>query len=164
MKKVLLFILLIAMSITAWGQSGIFWDSEVRGQGALVNQNVFATSLYLFTYGGERCDLKDVKELEEIDCDRNGQRWFFGSDKPVDGDVRGLLYEAVGLNYPVGIQDPVDPFVWHVGETFKVAEYRMVPAGNGWMVEVVHFEDSPLDKDDPLFTTYEFTDVIATPD
>jgi hypothetical protein len=167
MKKLWLFIVLIAMSVTAWGQSGIFWDHEETGHGALVTQSVFATSMYLFTYGSERCDMK--KEGIEPYCDLNGQRWFFGSNKVVDGVVRGHLYAASGLNFPDGIQDDVDPFVWHIGLTYAVGEYRMWPAGNGWTVEITHFKEdtldkSPLDPDDPLFRAYEFWDVIATPD
>jgi hypothetical protein len=167
MKRLALFILLTCFSVSALAQSGIFWDHEETGHGVLVNQNVFATSMYLFTYGSERCDMK-TEDIEPY-CDLNGTRWAFGSNKMVDGVARGHLYMATGLNFPKGIQDDVDPFVWHIGLTHAVGEYRMWPAGKGWTVEITHFKEdtlteSPLDPDDPLFRTYEFWDVIATPD
>ena len=169
MKKVLLFILMGCFSVSAFAQSGIFWDHEETGQGALITQNVFATSIYLFTYGESRCDMK--AESIEPYCDNNGTRWFFGSNKVVDGVVRGHLYMSHGLNFPEGIQDGDDPFVWHVGEAFPVGEYRMWPEGNGWTVETTHFKDDDLLKydhyfgpEDPLFRTYEFWDVIALPE
>jgi hypothetical protein len=109
-----------------------------------------------------RCDFKDEKIVDD-DCDFGAQRWFFGSDKLIGSVVRGVLYAAEGILYPHGIQDPVDPFVQNVGEAIPVGEYRMIPVGDGWVVEVVHVKGSPLDLEDPLFRTFEFVDVIATP-
>ena len=163
MKKLLLFILLIAMSVTVWGQAKIVYDKERNAEGALVMQNVFATALYIFTYGALECD-HDVEVFDEADCDLNAARWFFGSDKIVDGMVRGVLYQTHGLLYPVGIQDPEDPFVQNVGTTFAVGEYRMIPAGDGWVVQVKHFAESPLEKEDPVFRTFQFVDLVFAAD
>ena len=159
MKKILLFILLTCFSVTAFAQAGIFYDKSRNGEGALVFQNVFATATYIFTYGGHRCDYKDGKVIEN-ECDFGAQRWFFGSDKSIDDTVRGVLYQAEGILYPHGIQDPVDPFVQNVGQPVAVGEYRMFPALDGWVIEVVHVKGSPLDIEDPIFTTFEFVDVV----
>jgi hypothetical protein len=164
-RKALLFILLTCFSGSVFAQSGVFFDSQATGEGIIVTQNVFATSMYLFTYGGERCVEEDIVALSlDPDCDHDGQLWYFSSDKLSDGAVKGLLYAAVGNNFPVGVQDPDDPFVWHLAKTFPVAGYEMSPAGTGWVLDIVHFDESPLDEDDVLFRSYDFVDLIAAPD
>jgi hypothetical protein len=165
MKRLALFILLACFSVSALAQSGVFFNAQATGEGIIVTQNVFNTSMFFFTYGGERCDEKDIIEQSlEPDCDHNAVRWFFTSDKQSDGLVKGVLYAATGVNFPVGVQDIDDPFVWHLAKTFPVAGYEMTPAGNGWELVIVHDEELSLDEDDVLFGTYDFVDVIATPD
>jgi hypothetical protein len=160
MKRLCLFILLACFSVSAFAQTGILYNPERTGEGILVHQNVFATSLYFFTYGAEQCDPVDLAALApEPRCDLNGQRWYFASDKDDEGQVRGLLYAASGVNYPEGIQSPDDPFVQILGKSYPVGEYRLRPLGEGWVLEVVHTSRSPLDEVDPLFGTY-FFDVV----
>ena len=115
MKKLFLFILLTCLSVTAFGQSGIYMDVDRKGEGITVfdwtdlhgmNQVTF----YFYTYNL-----------------RNNQRWLLGS-APWDEDTQestGLLYETEGVNYPVGIpsDEPFEQDVQIVGEPFVAGEY-----------------------------------------
>jgi hypothetical protein len=40
----------------------------------------------------------------------------------------------------------------------------MIPAGDGWVIEVVHVKGSPLELDDPIFTIFEFVDLVFRAD
>jgi len=161
MKKVLLFILLTCLSAPLFAQNGIFWSHERSGEGLLQFANVFGVASYVFTYGGHECEY-DVETLEPKDCDLNGARWFFGQNKydEIRDEIRGDLYITHGVNYPEGIQSEEDPFVQIVGATVAVGEYRLTPIDNGWIMEVVHTDGSPLDKDDPLFDGFLFGDLL----
>jgi hypothetical protein len=121
MRKVLLIILLICLSASAFAQSGVFMDKERNGEGitlfnwANLHQEQTVT-FYFYTYGNQ-----------------NQQRWFFGSD-PWDGKTStGILYITTGLNYPEGIpsDEPFEEDVVIVGTPVPVGTYTLISDPDG---------------------------------
>jgi hypothetical protein len=83
-----------------------------------------------------------------------------GSDEWSGKSSTGLLYEAHGLNYPLGLpsNEPFEEDVMIVGEPYEVGTYvlRVGPDG-GYLLWVSKSEVDTLDKDYLFDRTFFFT-------
>jgi hypothetical protein len=107
-------------------------------------------------------DVKPSTEEYEVECDINGQRWFFGNGvfNPLDNNVVGTLFMAHGINYPVGEEHQTEPFVHNVGAAVAVGTYELRPMLTGFHLDVVQAGEA-LDEDDPLFREiFKFNKVL----
>lgn len=170
MKYILSLLLLFVAAPIYAAETGLFFDSERNGEGLLVMRDDRLIVTYFFSYGASSCDEEDEPVVgpllpEFYDCEYQGQRWFFTSNKwnGEDMEATGFMFMASGVDYPKGIPDMTDPFVQIVGEAVPVGVYLLRPAGDGYQMLVVPYGDQ-LDKDDPLFgRIYQFTTLLFEP-
>ena len=146
--KTLLILIMLLFAAPVFAQTGVFMDEERRGEGVTVFQHVdlhgdAQATFYFYTY-----DHND------------NQRWFLGSDEWTEGGSTGLLYEAHGVNYPIGLpsSEPFEEDVMIVGKPFEVGTYvlRSVKDG-GYLLWVSRLEVETLDRDYLYDRTFFFT-------
>ena len=163
MKYILMIMLLLVAGTALAGDSGLYYDYDLNGEGLLMQVDGDRYVIYMFTYGEFKCDEKDPIPSPSVDdddeCSLNGQRWFFGTGTydTLTTEVTGVLGITEGLKYPFGIRDPADPFRNLVGEVAEVGDYQLRREGDGWRMFVTQ-TTRELSKNDPLFDrVFEFT-------
>lgn len=169
MRKYWLAVMLWALACTAMaGDSGLYTDETRYGEGITLTRNGDTVQFFLFTYEpNEGCwntlSIPEVADWEEHSC--HEQRWFLsGGNKLIGDTATGFIYSTVGIDYPVGITDPDDPFVSIVGDDYVVGLYVLKRQGLGWRLVVFPVGET-LDIDDPLYTTtFDFNKVILKAD
>jgi hypothetical protein len=151
--------------------TGLFYDIEREGEGAMVLRDERLVVLYFYTYGARSChrylepSVSPSDPTYRGDCSDDGQRWFFLADKwnNEDNESEGFLYMAEGVNYPHGDPDPTNPFSVIVGKAIPVGVYVLRPSGDGYQMLVIRFGDA-LDEDDPLYgRVFNFTTPLFEP-
>ena len=60
---------LLLMPITAFAQTGIYYDPMVNGEGITAFDDGERLSFYLYTYGAERCDLVEGATVSNTECE-----------------------------------------------------------------------------------------------
>ena len=158
--KILCLALMMLCGVVSAGDSGIFYDYELNGEGVLLMRDGDRIVIYMFTYGGLQCpDVQpDENTIDLPECDLNGQRWFFGTgDYEADkSEVSGVLGVAEGLDYPFGVRDKDDPFRMNVGEPEEVGKFILRRSEKGWRM-FVEQTTRALSVNDPLFDrVFEF--------
>ena len=161
--SVIIVALLFSMPLMAQ-DSGLYFNPERDGEGISLTRNGDTIQFMFWNYEpNENCyniEIPNGGLVNEENC--HEQRYFMSSGDPLTGDnfVDGWLYNTVGLNYPQGITDPVNPFVMHVGEPHIVGLYTLERQNNGWRLVVIQFGDV-LNEDDPLYdSVYEFSTLL----
>ena len=164
----LIFTLILLCSGQVFAQdSSMFFNADRVGEGiVLLRGEDDRMVFFFFTFGHEQCFeiAPKVSPAElELDCDQNGQRWFFGSETydPVLDQIKGELFIVDGQNYPEGIMDPFDPFVQNVGKAEVVGEFTLRRGGNGWRLFVDQDGTERLHDGDVLYEAiWEFQDLL----
>ena len=158
MKKVIALFLIafcLLMPTLVQAQTGLIYNPALDGEGVSMFSHNGKLTFIVYTYGGLRCDGLSVSaHAEAYNCDLNGQRYFYGSDKFDEADQKaaGFLYLTEGLNFPDGIPDETDPFLSDVGHVIIVGLYIMQRTKEGgYRMVVVKFGDE-LPADDDLFS------------
>jgi hypothetical protein len=169
MRYILPIILALFMGSAIAGDSGLYKDETRFGEGITLTRNGDTIQIFFFTYEpNDGCwnlyTIPDVADWGE-DTRCHEQRWFLSAGNKLIGDtVTGFIYSTVGINYPEGIPDPLDPFVSLVGQDFVVGLYVLRRQGEGWRFVVFPVGDN-LDPSDPLYNvTYDFSKVIMLAD
>ena len=145
--------------------TGLYTDETRYGEGITLVRAGDTVQFFLFTYEpNDKCwNFYSIPKVADWDEDTrcHEQRWFLNGGNNLIGDtVTGFLYMTVGINYPEGIPDPLDPFVSLVGQDFVVGLYVLRRQGDGWRLVVFPVGDN-LDVGDPLYnTTFDFNRVI----
>jgi hypothetical protein len=167
----LTFVLMLVAGVAGASDSGLYYDELRNGEGILLLVNGETYVMYMFTYGATECELDKEDDSDNgYRCDNNGQRWFYGTDEIVGDDVGGALYATTGINYPMGEEDDLDPFVHNVGKNVVVGKYLLRRTLGGWRMDVAPVGDV-LDKDDFLFEgifefrkqLFEVNEAVAEP-
>lgn len=126
---------LLSLATPLFAQSGIFYDPDRDGEGALVMRDKTYVAAYVFTYD-----------------DGGDQVWYFFADEWNDqkNESTGFIYRAQSVNWPMGEPQPDNPFGMEVGEAVVVGIYILEPSKTGYRMVVLPFGDE-LDENDPLF-------------
>ena len=165
MKTLLLFLLLVCSSAFAL-DSGTYYNPERDGEGLQLTRSGDLVQIFFYTYepyqGCWNVELPDTGLVTRDNC--HEQRFFMSGGDHIAADrVEGWLYSTVGLDYHIGIVDPLNPFLSRVGEAHVVGLYILERKDAGWRMVVVQFGDL-LDGDDPLYTeVFEFSQVLLQP-
>lgn len=101
----------------------------------------------------------------ERHCNLNGQRWFLLTGTIEEGEVEGTLYITEGVEYPIGVISPDNPFEYQVGKVVPVGTYVLEEFGDGYRMRVFQLgDDQILDDDDWVFQNiFTFDSVIMLP-
>jgi hypothetical protein len=157
MRKLLLFILLIAMSVTAVAQdAGLFFDPDRPGEGVNILKRDNMVSFTFFSYV-DRClhrsfDDEAFIEDKAYNWCRKQQIWYISGQHPlVEGQATGPIYTANPYEeYEEGeLADVVDVGIFFLTKT--ATGYRMVVLQTG----------DVLDPDAAIFhTTFDFSQYL----
>jgi len=167
-KYLLLLSLVFGLCDVQAQDSGLYMDETRSGEGITLTRNGDILQFFFFTYepNSECWNLENIPEVTDWNehlC--HEQRWFLsGGDELIGDTVTGFLYTTVGIDYPVGISNPDDPFATTVGDDFVIGLYILRRQGEGWRLVVFPVGDV-LPIDDVLFTTtFDFNRVILHAD
>jgi len=160
MKYLAAFLLLICSLSVAAGDSGIYHNPDINGEGILVQRNGDKVVVFLFTHGAEVCGLPIVPlpsppaPEPQDGCQPLGQRWFFAVNEIVGNVLSGILFISNGIQN----SSPV------IGDETAVGTYTMVRDGGGWLLAVNRFGPE-LSTDDPLFAEiFDFSTLLFAAD
>jgi len=163
MKIFVLCALLFGATLQA-ADSGLYMDETRSGEGITLTRAGDIVQFFFFTYEPSTdcwnfANLPEVTDWNEHSC--HEARWFLtGGDELIGDTVTGFLYATVGIDYPLGISDPDDPFASVVGDDFVIGLYILRRQGDGWRLVVFPVGDA-LDIEDPLYTTtFDFNHVL----
>ena len=165
MKYLLITLLLLCGNLFAQ-DSGTYFNPERDGEGIQLTRNGDMVQIFFYTYeyhqGCWNLNQPDSGLVNEDNC--HEQRYFMsGGDNIANDRVEGWLYATVGLDYHIGIVDPLNPFRSRVGEAHIVGLYILERKDAGWRMVVVQFGDL-LSENDPLYTeVFEFSQVLMQP-